>query len=174
MPYPRRLLLDDEQIVLDLHPHWRRIAAALLALPLVAGVGAYVAGIGPDSSAYRLGVLVVAVLLLAVVSLRRLSRWHTTRYVVTTRRVILRSGGRRRSGRDVALHRITGIGLDRGLADRVFRSGDLVLECAREQSQLVLFDVPDLEQVYRTVYELAEAEQDERAHPAEQADARRG
>jgi membrane protein YdbS with pleckstrin-like domain len=164
MPYPRRLLLDDEEIVLDLHPHWRRIAVPVLALPVVAGVGAYVAGIGPDSSAYRLGVLVVAMVLLALVSLRRLSRWHATRYVVTTRRVIIRSGGRRRSGRDVALHRVTGIALDRGMADRLFRSGDLILECAREQTQLVLTDVPGLPQVHQTVYELADlAELDQRA-----------
>lgn len=172
MPYPRRLLLDDEEIVLDLHPHCRRIAVPVLALPVVAGVGAYVAGIGPDSPAYRLAVLVVAMVLLALVSLRRLTRWHTTRYVVTTRRVILRSGRRRRSGRDVALHRVTGMALDRGMADRLFRSGDLILECAREQTQLVLTDVPDLPQVHRTVYELAE--QAERAERAERAEARGG
>lgn len=162
MPYPRRLLLDDENVVLDLRPHWRRIVLPAIALPVVAGVGAYVAGIGPQAPAYRIGVLVVALLLLTFVTLRPWLRWRATRYVITTRRVVIRSGILRRTGRDVALHRLTDIALDHGIVDRLFRSGDVVLESAGEHGQLVLLDVPHVEDVHRTVYELAEEDDDRR------------
>jgi hypothetical protein len=37
-PFPSRLLGDDEEVVLVLHPLWKRIVVPALLLPIVVGV----------------------------------------------------------------------------------------------------------------------------------------
>ena len=161
MAFPRRLLLDAEQVVLELHPHWRRLVLPAFTLPVVAGVASYAAAAGPRASAFRLGVLGLALVLVILLSVRPFLRWRSTRYVVTTRRVIWRAGSLR-TGRDAALYRITDIAVERGVVDRLFGSGDLVLTSPGEHSRLVLVDVPGTDDVHRTVFELAE--QDDARH----------
>ena len=90
MPYPQRLLAEDEEIVLDLHPHWKQLVVPLLLIPVVCGVASYVAFILPDDGArpaLRWAIAVVAVLILLRFSLWPYLKWQTTHYVLTTRRV---------------------------------------------------------------------------------------
>lgn len=160
MGYPRRLLGEDEEIVLDLHPHWRRLALPLLAVPIVVGVAAFAAAHVPAGSAQRglqAAVLVVAVVVLLVTSIRPWLSWITTSYVVTTHRVVIREGILARTGRDVPLQRLNDVTFHHNLIERVlFRSGTLTIESAGERGQVVLDDVPRVEDVQSTIYRLAE------------------
>ena len=161
MPYPARLLSDDEELVLDMHPHWKRIVLPLLLVPVVVGAASYAVFELPDGDAARIGgwaIVVVAALLLLWFTLRPVLRWSTTHYVVTTRRVVIREGVLSRSGRDIPLTRVNDVSFRHSVIDRMLRCGTLTIESAGEQGQVVLPEVPDVESVQRQVLRHAEDE----------------
>jgi uncharacterized membrane protein YdbT with pleckstrin-like domain len=160
MAYPKGLLTGGEEVVLDLHPHWRALVLPLGLVPVVVGVGTFVAVIVPDWSIQRwvrLAIGVIALLLLVWRSLLPFLRWVTTHYVITTNRIVLRDGVFARQGRDVPLNRVNDVTFSHTVTERLFRSGTLVVESAGERGQVVLADVPRVEAVQRTVYDLVQA-----------------
>ncbi|HET6818452.1 MAG TPA: PH domain-containing protein [Mycobacteriales bacterium] len=170
-PFPSRLLGDDEHIVLDLHPHWKRIVLPALLLPVVVGLASYLVFLVPDGSlhaALRWLILVVAVLVLLRWSLWPFLRWSTTRYVLTNRRVVIRTGVLSRSGRDIPLTRVNDVSFRHSVIDRMLRCGTLTIESAGEHGQVVLPEVPTVEMVQRQVLRHAE---DESMRVARAADA---
>ena len=161
MPFPARLLADDEEIVLDLHPHWKELIVPIVLVPVVCGVASYVAFILPDDSArtpLRYAIAVVALLLLAKFSLWPYVKWQTTRYVLTTRRIVIRQGVFGRSGRDIPLTRVNDVSFRHSFIERLLRCGTLTIESAGEHGQVVLPEVPTVEIVQREVYTRVEAE----------------
>jgi uncharacterized membrane protein YdbT with pleckstrin-like domain len=172
--YPRKLLEDGEEVVLDLHPHWRVLFMPALLVPVVVGAAAYLATLPDGSSAkwVRLGILVVALLILIRFSLVPYLRWVTTHYVLTNRRVAVRVGIVARTGRDVPLTRVNDVTFRHTVIERIFRSGTLTIESAGERGQVVLEDVPRVEDVQRTIYSRVEAEDQRRriAGPVDAAD----
>jgi len=155
MAYPRKLLLDDEQVVLELHPHVKRLAAPVLGLLLVLAATGYLLAVAGDGR-LQVVVAVLAALLLSRLTLVPFLRWLGTSYVVTTRRVAVRSGVLSRSGRDVPLSRINELTFSHSLLERLLGCGTLVVESAGERGAVVLTAVPGVEQVQRTVHDLAE------------------
>jgi uncharacterized membrane protein YdbT with pleckstrin-like domain len=161
MAYPKRLLAEDEDIVLDLHPHWKQLVVPLLLIPVVCGVASYVAFILPDDAArtpLRWAIAVVAVLLLLRFSLWPYLTWQTTHYVLTTRRVVIRKGVFGRSGRDIPLTRVNDVSFSHTFFERMLRCGTLTIESAGEHGQVVLPEVPQVELVQREVYKRVESE----------------
>ena len=161
MPFPSRLLAEDEEVVLDLHPHWKQLVVPLLLIPVVCGVASYVAFILPDDSArtaLRWAIAVVAALMLLRFSLWPYLKWQTTHYVLTTRRVVIRQGVFGRSGRDIPLTRVNDVSFRHTLFERLLRCGTLTIESAGEHGQVVLPEVPQVEMVQREVYKRVEAE----------------
>jgi len=161
MPFPASVLDENEEVVLDLRPHWRRVLLPLVAVPVVVLLASYLWFLVPAGSArqpLRIAILVVALLILVGWSLRRWLRWVTTRYVVTTRRVLMRSGVVGRRGRDVPLTRVNDVSYERTVGERLFRSGTLVIESGGDRGQVVLTDVPRVAAVQRAVYRLVEEE----------------
>lgn len=155
MAYPRKLLLDGEQVALELHPHAKRLVVPVLALVLVLAATGYLLAVAGDGR-LQIAVAVLAALLLSRFSLVPFLRWRGTLFVVTTRRVVVRSGVLSRSGRDVPLSRINDITFSHSLFERLLGCGTLVVESAGESGAVVLTAVPQVEQVQRTVYDLAE------------------
>lgn len=159
MGYPRRLLTHDEHAALELHPHWKVLVgpvAVLLAVVPLAGFGLTRVPAGDTQLALRLGVVVVAAVLVLALSVLPFIRWVTTHYVVTDRRLITRRGIIARSGRDMPLARINDISFSHTVVERLLGCGTLVVESAGERGQLVLTDVPHVEAVQRRIYELAD------------------
>ncbi|GAB3590509.1 PH domain-containing protein [Angustibacter peucedani] len=158
MGYPRKLLSADEDVELDLHPHWKALVRPVLVLLVLVPVASFGAARIPDGSAQtplRLAVLVVAVVLLVWLTVLPFLRWVTTHYVVTDRRLIVRRGIIARSGRDMPLTRINDISFSHTVLERVLGCGTLVVESAGERGQLLLDDVPGVEAVQRRLYEVA-------------------
>lgn len=161
MAYPAKLLGDGEEIVLDLHPHWKRLAVPVLVLLVIAaGYGFLLAQV--DDGTIRLVVGVAAVLLLLWRVGTPFLRWRSTLFVVTTRRVVVRQGVLRRSGRDVPMSRVNDVTFHHSLVERLLGCGTLVVESAGERGQVVLTEVPRVEQVQRTIYELCDRPLDTR------------
>jgi len=86
-------------------------------------------------------------------------RWRTTSYELTTRRLRLRSGIVSRSGRDFPLIRISDVSFQHGLIDRLLGCGKLIVESAGEHGQLVLNEIPHVQRVQSTLFQLVEDEQ---------------
>jgi uncharacterized membrane protein YdbT with pleckstrin-like domain len=78
---------------------------------------------------------------------------------LTTRRFRLRRGILSRSGRDFPLNRISDVSFSHGLIDRLLGCGRLTIESAGEHSQLVLAEIPEVERVQATLFQLVEDEQ---------------
>ena len=90
MPFPRRLLNDEEDIVLDLHPHWWFFARPLIALIASIALGIVAWAAGPDvGRGCNVPVGVLILVCLAWFGWRYL-RWVTTNFVLTTDRLISR------------------------------------------------------------------------------------
>jgi uncharacterized membrane protein YdbT with pleckstrin-like domain len=158
-----RQLGGDEHIVLNLHPHWRRLVLPMAAVPVIVGLAAFAIGIGPGGTIYDWVIIGVAIVLLIWFSLLPYLRWRTTRYVVTNRRVLYRSGIITQIGRDVPLYRLNDVHFENTISDRITGSGDLILESAGEQGQLRFEDVPKVEEVQRTIYRLTEEDDHRRS-----------
>jgi uncharacterized membrane protein YdbT with pleckstrin-like domain len=159
MGYPTKLLAEDEHLVLDLHPHWKALISPLVTLVLVLGVGGFAAAAIPSGSQQglgRLAVLVVGLLMLGLYAVRPFLRWITTHFVVTDRRVLVRTGVLARTGRDVPLSRINDITFSHTFLERLLGCGTLVVESAGERGQVTLSEVPKVEQVQRQLYDLVE------------------
>jgi len=159
--FPRRLLGDDEDVVLDMHPHWKQLVVPVLLIPVVVGLATYLVLLVPDGSAHRplqWAVVAVAALLLLRFSLWPYLKWQTTHYVLTTRRVIIRQGVLARSGRDIPLTRVNDASFHHTFFERLLRCGTLTIESAGEHGQVVLPEVPTVELVQREVYRRVEDE----------------
>lgn len=162
MAYPKALLSEGEEVVLDLHPHAKALVLPAAVVLVVLGAGSFLAAELPDNSArtpLRWTIFGVGLVLILWFAVRPWLRWLTTHYVVTTRRIVHRSGVLSRSGRDVPLGRVNDVSFQHNLFERMLRCGTLIIESAGERGQVVLSDVPRVESVQRTVYELVQADE---------------
>jgi uncharacterized membrane protein YdbT with pleckstrin-like domain len=156
-----RSLAVGEQSVEVLHPHWKTLVGPVLgAFVIVAAllVGEVAIPGGKDAAVERLAAAVLAVVLLMWWLIYPLLRWRTTRYELTTRRMRLRTGVVARNGSDIPLSRITDVSFRKSLLDRLLGCGTLVVESAGEHAEIVLRQVPRVERVSATLFQLVEDE----------------
>jgi membrane protein YdbS with pleckstrin-like domain len=173
--FPERLLSEDEELIYDLRPHWLTLVVPVLLTVVVAVVvlAAWVvmpAGDLQQPARLAVGLLGVAVLLATVVG--RVVRWATTHFVLTTERLIFRSGLVAKFGREIPLERINDVTFSQSLFERVIGAGDLLIESAGEHGQSRFSNVRDPEAVQLEIYRQMEANDRRRAgyatqpHPA--------
>jgi uncharacterized membrane protein YdbT with pleckstrin-like domain len=155
VPFPRKLLNDDEELVLDLHPHWWFFAPPLAALVGAVAV-ALVSLVGTDSAWLQIpaGVLVLGCLLWFGV---RYARWATTNFVVTTDRLIYRHGVLAKHGIEIPLDRVNTVFFRQSIFERIVRSGDLVIESAGEMGRQAFSNVRSPSAVQNEIYRQIEA-----------------
>ena len=154
MSYPERLLSPDEQIVTQFHPHWQALLIPItgwVAL-LIGWVLSVVFLAGTTAWLVSLGLFGVWLL----ISGRILADWWTTQYVLTSERVVRRSGILARQGTEIPLEVITNVAFSQGALERVVRSGDLLIESAGESGQSRFTDIPDPEGMQSTIYQTRE------------------
>ncbi|GAC1330790.1 MAG: PH domain-containing protein [Mycobacteriales bacterium] len=159
MGYPRRLLAEDEEVVREFRPHAKVLIVPAVLVVLVAGVttyGEFAMPAGRFRAAGRAAVLVVAALLLVRYALVPYLRWLSTHFVLTSSRVVIRTGVLRRRGRDIPLSRINDVTFDRTVVERALGCGTLVIESAGERGAVTLRDVPHVMDVQSELYQLAE------------------
>jgi uncharacterized membrane protein YdbT with pleckstrin-like domain len=158
MSFARRLLNEDEDLVADLHPHWKALILPTLALIVLVGLAVYgvVAVPGSVRPWAQWSIILVATVLIVVLSLLPYTGWRTTHLVITNHRVITRSGILTRTGRDIPLSRVNDVSFTHSLLERMLGCGTLVVESGGERGQLSLADVPRVEWVQRRLSELVE------------------
>lgn len=155
-------LAPDEQLVMRLHPHVKRMLrpAAVLVLILAVAIAVIVVLPLSTASAWSIRAIIILAALVAGAAWFGMPflRWRTTTYEVTTRRLRLRQGVFTRSGRDFPLNRISDVSFEQGLLDRLLGAGRLIVETPGEQGRLVLTEIPEIQRVQSVVFELVEKE----------------
>jgi uncharacterized membrane protein YdbT with pleckstrin-like domain len=155
-------LVQGERLVLRFHPHWKTVLRPLLIL--AATVAALLIVLimvpsGSDAISIRLGASALALLIIFIFAAVPLLRWRTTSYELTSRRLRLRAGIVSRRGRDFPLMRISDVSFAQGLLDRLLGCGRLIVESPGEHGQLVLTEIPRVQHVQSTLFQLVEDEQ---------------
>ena len=152
MPVPTRLLLEGESVHVDLRPHWWFfIGPAVAGIPVLA-IGYGVLQLDGDvgqAAAWGYLVLVVA---WAVWLGQRLARWATTHFVVTSDRIVFRTGVLAKHGRDIPLERVNDITSNQTFFERIIGAGDLMIESAGERGQQTFSDIPHPDHVQQEIY----------------------
>jgi membrane protein YdbS with pleckstrin-like domain len=160
MGFPKRLLGEDETLVLELRPHAKRLVGPALVLLVTAPAATYLAGRIPAEGGLvgwvRWAVAVAAALVVLRWSVWPFLVWWNTVYVITDRRLVMRQGVISRRGHDMPLTRLNDVTFSHSLLDRMLGCGDLVVESAGERGQVVLQDIPQVEKVQRTLYRLGD------------------
>jgi uncharacterized membrane protein YdbT with pleckstrin-like domain len=155
MAFSTKYLNDDEHVILDLHPHWWTFVKPSFAI-----VVSFVAWIKSHDIAevtagsFRKLVetsalwLTSAVLLLAVLWLAKVAlKWSRTHFVLTSQRVIFRSGVIARTGIEIPLYRVNNINFHQSIFERMIGAGDLLIESGGEDGMEVFDNIRDPEQV---------------------------
>lgn len=142
MPYPRKLLNDYETVALDLHPHWWFFAEAVLALlaSIVLGVVSLVVLDG-DAGRVVGWIAIAAIVVSALWLLSRYARWATTNFVITSDRIIFRSGVISKSGIEMPLERVNNVLFNQTIFERMIGAGDLLIESGGETGQQRFTDI---------------------------------
>ncbi|MGY1845015.1 PH domain-containing protein [Modestobacter sp. SYSU DS0875] len=166
MAYPEKVLGEDEEVVAHLHPHWTTVFRPIVLFLVLVGLASFGAALvpaGDQQALWRLVVVGAAAVLALVLVAVPLLRWRTTHYVITTHRLLHRTGVLARSGRDIGLSRITDVSYRQSLWDRIVRSGTVSIETAGEGGPTVFSAVPDSEGVQQLLNQLVEEDADRRA-----------
>ncbi len=170
MPYPEKVLANDEQVAAHLHPHWITLVPATLWFIVICAAAGVGIGFAPNHGSAQLAVIiaiiVVGVVLLSWLAFAPWISWRTTHYVMTTHRVLIRRGVLRHSGRDISLQRINDVAFTQSLWDRVVGAGTLVIESAGEQGQETLTNIPKSNQQQQLLNRLIEEDEARRARAA--------
>jgi uncharacterized membrane protein YdbT with pleckstrin-like domain len=150
-PYPRKLINEGENVVLDLKPHWFFFWKHILvgtALLIV-----FLLWVGPaDSSSWLGWPLALALLVWAAFVVEKYLVWTYTHFVLTDRRVISRSGIVSKRGTEIPLDRINNIDFHQRIWERVIGAGDLDIESAGKDGQSHFENVRHPDMVQQEIY----------------------
>lgn len=158
MPYPRKLLGENEEVVLDFHPHWiflvRPVAWTILWLLAFGAALFFLRHV--EGFIWKLVALGVVVVGWAITAGMDFLRWRTTEYVLTSDRLIVREGIIAKSGREIPLENINDISFHQSVFERMVGSGSLVVESAGEQGQEPFKSIPKPHLVQNEIYRQVE------------------
>ena len=157
MAFPPKLLNDREEVVLDLNPHWWFFAGPLAALVVTIAVTVAVMVLDLPDWLWFTVLALTALNLLWL--LARLAKWATTNFVVTTDRLIYRSGVLAKKGLEIPLERVNNIHFNQGIFERMLRSGDLLIESGGERGQQAFSNIRRPAMVQNEIYRQMEAAQ---------------
>ncbi len=163
MPYPKKLLNDYETVALDLHPHWWFFAEPVLALvsSIVAGILVRVFLDG-DSEKILTYVAIVAIIASVIWLAARYAKWANTNFVITSDRIIFRSGVLSKSGIEIPLERVNNVLFNQGIFERMLGAGDLLIESGGEAGQQRFTDVRRPERVQNLIHSQMEVNESRR------------
>lgn len=158
--FPRHLLNNDEELVLDLRPHWIGLAGPALAAVgglIVLIVGAFVLDLdgGPGKV---VTILSVGVFLLTAGYLGwRYLVWSRTLFALTSDRVVSRWGVLSKAGIEIPLERINTVISSQNPWERLLGCGDITIESAGEKGTQTFDDIRKPAIVQNEIYVQMEA-----------------
>lgn len=156
MAYPRELLNEGEELSLDLRPHWWYFAKNFL-FGFILLVGIIFITYLPDGSSstsasstdflnlslqkMSLYVWLLVAFVWMIVLVAAYLQWIFTLFVVTSDRIIYRSGVIAKNGIEIPLERVNNINFVQSIFERLIGAGTLVIESAGEEGRSTFRDV---------------------------------
>ncbi|HEX9147884.1 MAG TPA: PH domain-containing protein [Thermoanaerobaculia bacterium] len=157
MAYAEKNLAPGESIVYRARYHWiyYRTTLALLLVAAVSGLWWWISGqrlqSGAASSIFGTIALVLFLIALVHFLLRRI-RASADEFVVTTRRVIRKTGLVAREAEHAPIEKIQDISIDQGVIARMLGYGTAVIETASESGRIVFPDIADPEKFRSAIW----------------------
>lgn len=151
MGYPAKLLSEGEVIASEFRPHWLSILKEGLLV-----VGALVIALLVSGKVDPWVVVAIIVLGLGIAA-QGLIRWLTTLHVITNERVIYRAGWIAKKGKEIPLENVNDVAFSQTIVERIFGTGDLLIESAGTHGQSRYTDIPKPEEVQSLIYVQREA-----------------
>ena len=158
MPYPKKLLNDNETVALDLHPHWWFFAksGASMLVSILVGVASMI-WLDGDVQKVVNWIAIAGIVISAVLLVSRYIQWFTTNFVITSDRLIYRHGVLSKHGIEIPLERVNTVFFSQTIIERMLGSGDLVIESAGEQGRQSFANVRKPSAVQNEIYKQMEA-----------------
>jgi len=160
MPYPKKLLNSYETLALDLHPHWWYFSEPVAALvgSIAVGVASIVAFDSGTNGRKYLGYVALALIVLSVLwTVGRYLKWMTTNFVITSDRLIFRSGVFAKHGIEIPLERVNNVNFNQSVFERVIGAGDLLIESGGEDGKQRFTDIRHPEKVQNLIHQQMES-----------------
>ena len=170
MAFPKNLLADHEKLIFDLKPHWAAMVPALLWL--IAGTALWVIGYQiadsrlDDPGVAQNVIAIAALTLILYFSVFPFLRWRFTHFVLTSDRLITRSGVIGKHSREIPLERINDVTFNQSALERFLGSGDLLIESAGERGQSKISNVRKPEDLQLLIYKTTEDNNNRMTRPS--------
>jgi membrane protein YdbS with pleckstrin-like domain len=142
MPLPRKLLGEDEDIVVEMRPHWVFFVGPLIIAALVVtGISVALVALGKHATAIVTYPLLIIAAVPVLWFLGRMFRWRNYIIALTTTRIIVRRGVFERNTLQLRLQRVTEVNTSQRLWERAVGVGRLILDVQGDDDSLVIEDV---------------------------------
>lgn len=150
MPFPDDYLHPNEELILDLKPHWFKLVPPLAALVVALVVGLLVA----LNDVHSVVNILAGLVLLAAVAWFGIeyAKWVSTHFVLTSDRLIHRSGIISRNGIEIPLERINTVFSSQSVFERMIGAGDLVIESASTEGRQEFNDMRKPGSIQNEIY----------------------
>ncbi|MGH9132742.1 MAG: PH domain-containing protein [Ilumatobacteraceae bacterium] len=152
MPYPKKLLNDHEDVALDLHPHWWYFTKPVLALVAAIVFGIFALTRDGDAGTALRWVALILIVAAALWLVHRYLKWATTNFVITSDRVIFRSGIIAKNGIEIPLERVNNVLFNQSIFERLIGAGDLLIESGGEDGKQRFTDIRRPERVQNLIH----------------------
>ncbi len=155
MTFSQKNLNANETIALDLHPHWWYFAgpAVSLVAAIVFGIWAIPKNFDSDSLETFLSYAAIAALVgTAIWLIARYLKWMTTHFVITSHRLIFRTGVLAKSGIEIPLERVNNVNFNQSVFERMLGAGDLLIESGGEDGQSRFADIKHPDEVQQMIH----------------------
>jgi membrane protein YdbS with pleckstrin-like domain len=137
VPISRRALADDEEVLVDVRPHWVFFLGPAILMAVAVAVAVVIAVRFPNAPVAAVVALVVIVVVPSLWLAGRMARWFGISLVVTTSRLLYRQGVLGRDLVQVRLQRIADVHCAQSLIERMIGAGRLVLEVEGDDSMVI-------------------------------------
>lgn len=153
-PFPEKLLFEEEVVVIDLKPHWWYFAKVSCALAVAAAAAIWASRWDASNLVERWGgVLIAAAFVSCTVWLIvRWVKWRSTHLVVTSDRVIFRSGILLKRGIAIPLERVDNVNVEQTIFERLIKAGNLRVESAGPEGLQDFFGIRRPDDVQKIIH----------------------
>ncbi|HWL41696.1 MAG TPA: PH domain-containing protein [Ilumatobacter sp.] len=154
MGYPKKLLNEYETVALDLHPHWWYFAEPVTTLlaAVAFGIASLVVDVNDDLQTVWRWAALVLVVVTAFWLAGRYAKWTTTNFVITSDRLIYRSGVLAKRGIEIPVERVNNVIFNQSVFERILGAGDLMIESAGAEGQQRFTDIKHPERVQKLLH----------------------
>jgi uncharacterized membrane protein YdbT with pleckstrin-like domain len=165
MPYPKKLLNDHEAVALDLHPHWWFFAKPIATLVVSIALGIIALTMDGDAGNAMKVLSIVLIVVTGLWTVHRYLKWATTNFVITSDRVIFRSGIIAKNGIEIPLERVNNVLFSQSIFERIIGAGDLLIESGGEDGKQRFTDIRGPERVQNLIHAQMEVNENRRFNP---------